>query len=90
MVLHWMLFLSILLWLICSILLLVMQSRTDTGIVKFCLIVVSAVICYELLTWHILTPPPIFLFDSLPMHMVLNYYKQVMIQHHSRGANDVN
>jgi hypothetical protein len=35
MVLHWMLFLFILLWLICSILLLVMQLIMDTGIDKF-------------------------------------------------------
>ena len=35
MVLHWMLFLFILLWLICSILLLVMQLIMDTGIDRF-------------------------------------------------------
>ena len=35
MVLHWMLFLFILLWLTCSILLLVMQLIMDTGIDKF-------------------------------------------------------
>lgn len=41
MVFHWMLFLFILLWLICSILLLVMQLRTDTGTVRFDLSIVN-------------------------------------------------